>query len=308
MANMAPSNIRLNRLGVAVIICLLLFLFLYVLSSRRSVLSINESVSMKELLSASIVLARRGGDRVRVIRRNDALETEKKGETKEGANEYVSKGDIESHDQIFYGLQKIFPGLNIVSEEHEKKPLDLSVIPNIDLHLPEVEGIKVDQKVPSNKITVWIDPLDATQEYTEMKDKAWAWVGIGHSANLAKGSPKDDTDKRIIVSRSHAGKVGDLATKTLGAVKITAAGGAGYKTLEVIKGNQDAYIHSTLIKKWDICAGNAILSALDGKMTTLDGKYIDYHRAEDAKNEGGLVATLYDHDLYVEKLQALKQS
>lgn len=82
----------------------------------------------------------------------------------------------------------------------------------------------------------------------------------------------------------------------------------GYKTLEVIKGNQDAYIHSTLIKKWDICAGNAILSALDGKMTTLDGRHIDYSRGDQPKNEGGLLATLYKHDLFLEKLQQLKKS
>lgn len=77
----------------------------------------------------------------------------------------------------------------------------------------------------------------------------------------------------------------------------------GYKTLEVIKGNQDAYVHTTLIKKWDICAGNAILNALDGKMTTLDGKHIDYKSGDQPKNEGGLVATTYNHEMYLDKLK-----
>ena len=80
----------------------------------------------------------------------------------------------------------------------------------------------------------------------------------------------------------------------------------GYKTLEVIKGNQDAYVHTTLIKKWDICAGNAILSSLDGKMTTLDGKHIDYRSGNYAKNEGGLLATTFNHDSYLDKLSHLK--
>ncbi len=43
---------------------------------------------------------------------------------------------------------------------------------------------------------------------------------------------------------------------------MTPAGGAGYKVLEVTSGREDAYIHVTLIKKWDLCAGNAILNAL----------------------------------------------
>ncbi len=37
---------------------------------------------------------------------------------------------------------------------------------------------------------------------------------------------------------------------------------------------QDAYVHVTLIKKWDICAGNAILNALGGKLTDLAGKTV----------------------------------
>ena len=48
----------------------------------------------------------------------------------------------------------------------------------------------------------------------------------------------------------------------------------------------------TLIKKWDICAGNAILNAVGGKMTTLDGDYIDYSPNDKVKNERGLLATV----------------
>ena len=39
---------------------------------------------------------------------------------------------------------------------------------------------------------------------------------------------------------------------------------------------KDAYVHVTKIKKWDICAGDAILRALGGKLTDLDGKEVDY--------------------------------
>ena len=61
---------------------------------------------------------------------------------------------------------------------------------------------------------------------------------------------------RVIVSLSHAGSVTDVAQSAFKdkEVTVTPAGGAGYKTLELVHGNQDIYVHTTLIKKWDICA------------------------------------------------------
>ena len=71
------------------------------------------------------------------------------------------------------------------------------------------------------------------------------------------------------------------------------------------KGNQDVYIHVTLIKKWDICAGTALLDALGGQMTTLDGTAVDYSGRPtlEVKNTGGVLATMHDHDSYVAKLK-----
>ena len=70
------------------------------------------------------------------------------------------------------------------------------------------------------------------------------------------------------------------------------------------KGAQDAYVHVTLIKKWDICPGDALLGALGGKMTDLNGKEIDYSgKPAFVKAEGGILATLHNHDAFLEKLK-----
>ena len=72
----------------------------------------------------------------------------------------------------------------------------------------------------------------------------------------------------------------------------------------MFSGKQDAYVHVTLIKKWDICPGDAILAALNGKMTDLKGDEIDYSgKPPYVKAEKGVLATLHDHQEFYRKLQ-----
>ena len=83
------------------------------------------------------------------------------------------------------------------------------------------------------------------------------------------------------------------------------AAGAGYKALQVVEGRADLYLHTTAIKKWDICAGDAILKATGGQMTTREGKEIDYSFQGSPLNEHGIVATAStaNHDKYLTKLR-----
>lgn len=112
------------------------------------------------------------------------------------------------------------------------------------------------------------------------------------------------------MSRSHAGTVHEIAEDKFGPkANVTPAGGAGFKSWEVIKGNQDVYVHTTLIKKWDICAGDAILRSLGGKLTTLQGEDVDYSgRPAHEKNEGGVIAAMHDHAAYVTLLKTIKMN
>eukprot|EP00095_Tigriopus_kingsejongensis_P000748 maker-scaffold273_size229271-snap-gene-1.26 protein:Tk00748 transcript:maker-scaffold273_size229271-snap-gene-1.26-mRNA-1 annotation:"inositol monophosphatase 3" len=336
------GSVRLNPVGVILLVVACLAVVYFVMRpTEPSVRAESRLVSLKELLAVTIQIAHRGGAEVKRIRDEVDIGEKSKGKTQEGANNPVTDGDILSHQAMYYGILKAFPHVNVISEEDDPVKVDMSQVKMPHLTHPEVDEIAIeDMQVPADEIDVWIDPLDATQEYTEglvhyvttmvcvaVKGQpvmgvihkpfdqvtAWGWAGPNYVSRVVQEDVKNNnpsahrdlSQSRIIVSRSHAGSVHDVAETAFGKdAKVEPAGGAGYKSWEVIKGNQDVYVHVTLIKKWDICAGNAILNALGGKLTTLTGDKIDYSgRPAHEKNEGGVLATMHDHAAYVDALE-----
>jgi inositol monophosphatase 3 len=78
---------------------------------------------------------------------------------------------------------------------------------------------------------------------------------------------------------------------------------SGYKAWALFDGTAEAYVHTTLIKKWDVCPGDAILRSYGGKMTRLNGDEIKYGYQTDALNEGGIIAALHKYDTMQEALK-----
>ena len=137
-----------------------------------------------------------------------------------------------------------------------------------------------EKKIP-NTVT-WVDPLDATKEYTEgltqyvsimacltengrpkagiihfpFRNETWA---VANNKLLNKNIPERPPET-VIVSRSHAGAVSSY----INGYSIIPAGGSGYKSVEVLKGHVKAYLHTTNIKTWDICAADALIHAANG--------------------------------------------
>ncbi|TWW73453.1 Inositol monophosphatase 3 [Takifugu flavidus] len=166
---MAPMGIRLSPLGVAVF-CLLgvgviYHLYAGVISSRLATFRQRRDVDLRELLAVSVEAAVLGGKEVKTIQEEDGLKEKSKGKTKEGATELLTMGDLQSHRKMFNLLKNTFPDITVYSEEYDNTVDKITWSQDIPADiLDKIEGGKL---VPVNSVTVWIDPLDATQEYTE---------------------------------------------------------------------------------------------------------------------------------------------
>nr|XP_028606050.1 inositol monophosphatase 3 isoform X2 [Podarcis muralis] len=309
---MAPMGIRLSPLGMAVVgllgLGVLYHLYSGILAGRFAFFMLgggggeegeaaaagsseaaggppaSGTVDLRELLAASVAAAARGGAEVRRVRDSNVLNEKAKGKTREGADEKMTSGDVLSNRKMYYLLKAAFPGVQINTEEHVDA--DDQEIIYWDRTIPEAIKNQIQPKlVQADSVTVWIDPLDATQEYTENL-RQYVTTMVCAAVN---GKP------------------------VIGVIHKPFSGYTGYKVLSLLdvpekdQEKADVYIHVTYIKKWDICAGNAVLKALGGQMTTLAGEEISYTGSDG--NEGGLIASInIDHRALVEKLPVLDKA
>ncbi|KAJ0044301.1 hypothetical protein NL108_003283, partial [Boleophthalmus pectinirostris] len=253
----------------------------------------RRNVELRDLLALSVEAAVLGGKEVKRVREENGLQEKSKGKTKEGANDPLTMGDLESHRKMYNIIRNTFPEVTVNSEEHDNVVESLSWSRTIPSEM--AEKIKDQNEVPAESVTVWIDPLDATQEYTESLLKYvttmvcvavdgkpvigvihqpfndfTAWALVGHDANVHARSSYSITPPKVIISRSHSGHVNSFVHEAFGnSTTVVQAGGAGYKVLSLLDlhagdsmDQADLYIHITFIKKWDICAGDALLRAL----------------------------------------------
>lgn len=86
-------------------------------------------------------------------------------------------------------------------------------------------------------------------------------------------------------------------------VEITQRGGSGFKTLQVIFGEAECYLYPREgTKRWDTCAGEAIIKSLGGQMTDVFNRNYDYSLSSSVENNRGIVVTLVNHDFYIKNI------
>lgn len=113
------NNVKISPIGIVVLVFLGILTLYYIqrswLGSSSSEISEvrGRTISLKQLLSASIYAAERGGVEVVKVRNEADMNEKSKGKTREGANNPVTDGDMKSHEAIVYALKVTFPDLPV---------------------------------------------------------------------------------------------------------------------------------------------------------------------------------------------------
>lgn len=83
-----------------------------------------------------------------------------------GLNDLVTEADYRSHCAMYHSLLEVFPSITVISEETSKN-CDKVIVSNIKDNINVLNDYDIkDEIINTDDITVWIDPLDATKEFT----------------------------------------------------------------------------------------------------------------------------------------------
>jgi len=228
----------------------------------------------------------KAGD-ISLVLRNQGLKKEIKID-----NTLVTNGDIEVNKLITAKIEKITPGIPIISEESSSNKLN--------------ENLK----------TFWlIDPIDATNEYVNDRDEFTINAGLIINNRPEVGIVYAPAKKRLFYT-FHEGKCFELTNnkkKKLDCSKLTKKGvikalsysnklkpviedwhkkfnvteyikmKSSFKFCVIAAGEYDLYVAEPRACEWDIAAGHAILKNAGGIITDFENKEILYGK-KDFKN------------------------
>jgi 3'(2'), 5'-bisphosphate nucleotidase len=189
-------------------------------------------------------------------------------------DEVRARGDRESNELIVELLAAAAPDDAVLSEE------------------------SIDDPARLRSDRVWIvDPLDGTREFGELERSDWAvHVALVIGGDLALGavalpakSAVHSTFRapqpavvsggppRLAVSRTRPANEAQLLAAALSA-EIVPLGSAGAKTMAVVDGIADAYVHSGGQYEWDSAAPVAVAAAAGMHVSRIDGSPLRYNQ------------------------------
>ena len=159
------------------------------------------------------------------------------------------------------------------------------------------EGVADPARLKAERVWI-VDPLDGTREYSEHRTDWAVHVALTVKGKAVAGAvalpgfeltfssdlppalqPARDGTPRILVSRSRPPREAEIVAKQLGATLLP-MGSAGAKSMAVLRGEGEAYIHAGGQHEWDNCAPVAVCGAAGLHVSRLDGSPFVYNRSD----------------------------
>ena len=256
---------------------------------------------MKSLIDPVVAVAEAAGKAILEVYASD-FEVQSKADESP-----LTKADLAAHHCIVAGLEKLTPGMPIISEESG---------------LPDFQERSAWDRY-------WlIDPLDGTKEFVNRNgeftvnialiDNQKPVFGVVHVPVKNKtyigcegyGAERRDSDGktqsinvaatsstpvRVVGSRSHRGASLDAYLENLGDCDMIPMG-SSLKFCVIAEGGADLYPRLGLTSEWDTAAAQAVVEQAGGSVVTLDGKPMKYNTKEDMLNPFFFVIGASDRD------------
>lgn len=144
----------------------------------------------------------------------------------------------------------------------------------------------------------------------EVGRTTWGMIGVGvfgcEPAGISSHVPASPSNIRLATTLSHSSPKMENVIQKLNPEAVIRVGGAGNKVLMVLEGKADMYVYATSgTKKWDTCAGEALLKARGGCLSDSRGCSIPYDPEGEMANVHGVVASSCAavHDMIISVLK-----
>lgn len=184
-----------------------------------------------------------------------------------------ARADTASNDYLLAELARLRPADAILSEESPDSPA---------------------RRQSAQRLWI-IDPLDGTREYSAGRDDFAVHVALLADGRLVAGAvaqpargrsvathappalPPPAAPLRITISRSRPPAMAAAVAEALGA-SLLPMGSAGAKTLAVLSGEADAYLHQGDMNEWDSAAPAAVAAAAGLWVSRIDGRPLAFNQ------------------------------
>lgn len=138
--------------------------------------------------------------------------------------------------------------------------------------------------------------FNSTTAKDEVGRTTWGMLGVGvFGCAMVDSSghvPASPNNIRLATTLSHSSSKMENVIQKMNPEAVIRVGGAGNKVLMVIEGKADVYVYVTSgTKKWDTCAGEALLKARGGCLSDSRGCGIPYDPEGELANVHGVIAS-----------------